>query len=236
MENAMNNKFMCFAVTGLLSCATAQAASGLAGPYVGGQLTVAQPSMTIEDSDCWYNCSAYTQRKLGALVGIQGGYNWVSDGFLLGTELEYSAGSIEKTFEYGYYNDPRQAMKLTSTLKGLGSLRFKSGLVIGDTAFVVSVGPAFGKFEGEFRAQDNTVDRADDDVATQSGNMSGLAFGAGIEHAWTPNLLINFRYSRYSFTEKTSVVDEDPLSTDSKSIVKFVNEADTFALGASWSF
>jgi opacity protein-like surface antigen len=233
----MNKKLMCFAVTGLLSCATAQAASGLAGPYVGGQLTVAQPSMTIEDSDCFYDCSAYTQRKVGALVGIQGGYNWVENNFLMGAELEYSTGSIEKTFEYGFGTGPSQDMKLTSTLKGVGSLRFKTGLVSGNTALVISAGPAFGKFEGEFRDRDETVnDRADDDIASQSGNMTGLAYGVSVEHAWTSNLLVHFRYSRYSFTEKTSIVKEDPSETQSNNLVKFVNEADTFALGASWSF
>ncbi|MGE0115176.1 MAG: outer membrane protein [Steroidobacteraceae bacterium] len=227
---------MTLAVTGVLFGATAHAAwPGLAGPYVGGQVMGAQPSMTIEDSDCWYNCSAYTQRKLGAMLGVQGGFNWISGNLLLGGELEYNFGSIKKEFQYGYYTGPQDNMKLTSKLKNLGSLRLKMGLVSNDTAVAVSVGPATGKFEGEFRDQNNNFNPADDDVASQSGNMSGFVYGIGAEHALTPNLLIGLKYSKYKFTDKTATV-HTPAGVNTGSLVKFVNDADTFALGVNWSF
>ncbi|HTE39178.1 MAG TPA: outer membrane beta-barrel protein [Steroidobacteraceae bacterium] len=233
----MNKKLLAFSIAGLLSAASANAEwTGLAGPYAGVQLVGAQASMTIEDSDCWYNCSAYTQRKTGGLYGLQGGFNWVSGNLLLGAELEYAVGSLEKSFDYGFYNGANDDMRLTSELKNLAALRLKMGLVSNDTALVVSVGPAQGKFASEFRDRDGTLaDAADDDVASFSDEISGLVFGVSAEHAFTSNITIGLKYSRYSFNDKSDTVFTNGV-TNSGSIVKLVNEVDSFALSANWSF
>ena len=232
----MNKKLLAFSIAGLLLGASAHADwSGLAGPYAGVQLVGAQASMTIEDSDCWYNCSAYTQRKTGGLYGLQGGFNWVSGNLLLGAELEYAAGGLEKSFDYGYYNGTNDDMRLTSELKNVAALRLKMGLVSNDTAIVVSVGPAQGKFEGEFRDRDGTLIATDDDVASFSDDISGLVFGVSAEHALTSNITIGLKYSRYTFSDKSATVFNDGV-TNSGSIVKFVNEVDSFAVSANWSF
>jgi opacity protein-like surface antigen len=233
----MNKKLLAFSIAGVLFGASANAAwPGLAGPYAGVQLSGAQASMTIEDSDCWYNCSAYTQRKTGGLYGLQGGYNFVSGSLLLGAELEYAVGSLEKSFDYGYYTGLNNDMRLTSELKNLAALRLKMGLVSNDTALVVSVGPAQGKFESEFRDRDGTLDNAaDDDVANFSDDISGLVFGVSAEHALTSNITIGLKYSRYTFNDKSTTVMTNGV-TNSGSIVKFVNEVDSFALSANWSF
>ena len=154
---------------------------------------------------------------------------------LLGGEAEYNFGSIKKEFQYGYYTGAQQQMKLTSKLKNLGSVRVKMGLVVNDTAIAVSAGPAFGKIESEFRDQSGTASAADDDVASQSGNVSGLAYGVGVEHAVSSNLVIGLKYSRYKFGEKTAtVVMSNGVNTGSK--VKFVNDVDAFNVGVGWRF
>ena len=144
----MNKKLIPLVVAGVLFVASAQAADNLAGPYVGGKLVGAHAQMTIEDTDCWYNCSAYTQAKSGGLYGIQGGFNWISGSLLFGASAEYIGGSLEEQFQYGSYTGTYDDMILTSELKGLASIRGKMGLVVNDTAIVLSAGVAQGDFEG----------------------------------------------------------------------------------------
>ena len=146
--------------------------SPLSGFYAGGNVSRVQAAMTIEDSDCWYNCSAYTQEANGANFGIQGGYNWVQDNLLMGASLEYLAGGVDETYDYsGYGSEPQ--MHAISELKSLISLRFRAGLTLGKTALVISTGPAQGDFESQFLDADytNTNTRY---AAKQSGSVLSL--------------------------------------------------------------
>jgi|GEM_PF-5828045 len=113
--------------------------------------------MTQEDSDCWYNCSAYTQVADSFGYGIQGGYNWVSDNLLLGVAANYTGGGPDETFDTGFYTGPSEDIQSTSELKSLLSLRFRAGLVLNKTAIIVSAGPALGDFDHEYRDRNQTA-------------------------------------------------------------------------------
>ena len=212
--------------------------SPFSGPYVGAHLSRVEASMTQEDSDCWFNCSAYTQNADSFGYGIQGGYNWVNENLLLGVEARYTAGGPDETFEAGYYNNPPEDMKYTSELKNLLSLRFRTGLVLNKTAIILSAGLAQGDFDHEFRDQRNSgEDPSDDDVARYSGDTSGWVTGIGIEHAFTDHILVGVGYSQYSFdTEQSNVIGDNGTGTNFGYIVKFVDTANTFDISVSYTF
>lgn len=226
-----------FLMTSLAS-SVALADSDLGGFYVGANLGLGAPSMTVEDSDCWYNCSAYTQRPTGLVYGLQGGQNIVSGSMLLGWSLDYNAGSLDETYNYGYYTNPvtNGQMEIKSEFKSVMSLRVKAGLLVGDTAVSVNFGPARGKFESSFSDHNNQpTNPAAWDTATKDGNSSGFVYGVSVEHTFAPNLLVSADISKYSFdTEDTTVIRAN--GTDSGYKIKLVNSLDTFRIGASYKF
>jgi opacity protein-like surface antigen len=226
-----------FLMTSLAS-SVALADSDLGGFYVGANIGMGAPSMTVEDSDCWYDCSAYTQRPTGMIYGVQGGQNIVSGNMLLGWSLDYNAGSLDETYNYGYglNPDPNSQMVIKSEFKSVMSLRVKAGLLVGDTAVAINFGPARGKFETSFSDHNNqSGNPAAWDTATKDGNSSGFVYGVSVEHTFMPNVLVSADISKYSFdTENTTVIRAN--GTDSGSKIKIVNSLDTFRIGASYKF
>ncbi|MDG2471931.1 MAG: outer membrane beta-barrel protein [Pseudomonadales bacterium] len=213
--------------------------SAFAGSYIGGHLSRVGASMTQEDSDCFYNCSAYTQVNDSPGFGVQGGFNVVRDNLLMGIELNYTdtAGEGKEDFEAGYYNTPPpQDMKYTSELKGLMSLRFRAGLVLNNTAIILSAGPALGDFDHEFRDQNNSAnDQSNDDVASYSDETSGWVTGVAIEHAFTNKVIASASYSQYTFDDEQSTVIDDS-GIDDGYIVKYIDTVDTFDISVSYKF
>jgi len=76
-------------------------------------------------------------------------------------------------------------------------------LVEDATAISFSFGPARGKFESSFLALDNICCGLAGSYNKQDGNTRGWVYGAGIEHAFSKNLIGSFDYSHYVFQDKT---------------------------------
>lgn len=232
----MKAKLAVVAVLTSLASSVVIADDNLAGFYAGANIGIGAPSMTVEDSDCWYNCSAYTQRPTGLTYGIQVGQNIVSGNLLLGWALDYNLGSLDEAFDYGYYNGTNEDMRIESEFKSALSLRVKAGLVVGDTAIAVNFGPARADFESTFTDRNNQAGNpAAWDKASFDDSSSGYVFGVGVEHAFSPNLLVGMDISKYSFdAEEKTVINSAGSNTGSK--VKFVNSLDTFRVSANYKF
>lgn len=207
----------------------------MAGFFAGGGLSRVQANMTVEDSDCWYNCSAYTQAADDFAVSLQGGYNWVQDNFLMGVSLNYTTGGADEEFDYGYYNGPNDEMQVTSELNSLMSLRFRAGLALDKTAIVFSTGPAQGDFDGKLHDRNNNS-ATNQDAAEQSGTIDGWVSGISIEHAFADSIIGGIGYSSYSFDDETENMVDLFSGVDSGSKVKFVNSADTIDLFVNYQF
>ncbi|MCC6200490.1 MAG: outer membrane beta-barrel protein [Moraxellaceae bacterium] len=211
--------------------------SQLGGFYVGANIGMAAPSMTVEDSDCWYNCSAYTQRPTGLTYGLQGGQNIISGNLLLGWVLDYNLASLDESFDYGYGNGTNDDMRIESEFKSAMSLRVKAGVVVGDTAIAVNFGPARAEFESTFVDRNGQLGNpANWDKATYDDSTSGFVFGVGVEHAFSKNLLVGLDISKYSFDAEQKTVIDGPTGTDTGSKLKFVNSLDTFRVSGSYKF
>lgn len=232
----MKAKMAVIAVLTSLASSVAMADDNLAGFYVGGNIGIGAPSMTVEDSDCWYNCSAYTQRPTGLTYGLQVGQNIVSGSLIMGWSLDYNMGSLDETFDYGYGNGTNDDMRIESEFKSAMSLRVKAGVVVGNTAIAVNFGPARADFESSFSDRNGQAGNpAAWDTARFDDSSSGYVYGVGVEHTFTPNLLVGMDISKYSFdTEEKTVIQSN--GTNSGSKVKFVNSLDTFRVSANYKF
>lgn len=231
-----------FSALALLASAIASthavaADSSLAGLYVGGNLGIATPTMTLEDSDCWYNCSAYTLNPSGLTYGLQVGQNFVNGSLLLGWSLDYNLASIDETYDYGFYTGPNDDMRIESEFKSALSLRGKAGMVVDKTAVVLSFGPAQGDFETTFSDRNNNLSNPGVwDRATLDDTVNGFVYGLGIEHAWSDTLLVSVDLSKYDFEGEDGLVIENPSATQSNYKVKFLNSLDTVRVSANYKF
>jgi hypothetical protein len=178
------------------------AADSLAGPYVGAKLGLGDTSSTIEDTDCWYDCSAYTLRKSSAVGGVQAGWNWVGGSLLSGVSLDYVLAGSGNSLAYGqYYNDSSEtygAMTAATKIKDVVSVRGKLGLVVGDTAVVASGGFASAKIDSTL-TYNITANYAQADA---SRNYSGTVIGVSVDHALGPHLSLSLDLSQYEFNSK----------------------------------
>lgn len=210
--------------------------SALAGFYAGGHVARVQATMSIEDSDCWYECSSYTQDANGFDFGVQGGYNWVQDNFLMGVSLEYTAGGADETYDYAGYGSPDN-MHAISELKNLASLRFRAGLTMGKTAVVISTGPAQGDFDSKFLDRDDGNPSATQYAAEQTGNVSGWVNGINIEHAFADNIVAGVGYSNYVFDDDYDIMRDQTTGAISGDYqVKFINSASSTNFFVNYQF
>lgn len=219
-----------------VACATpaAFAGEGLTGFYVGGNLGMGNPSTTTEDSDCWYECSAYTNRGSGVTFGLKVGQNLTRGNFLYGWDFNYDMGSTSESYSYADFGGPPQ-MKVTSEFKNVMSLQGKAGVVMQDTALALHFGFASGSFDNEFRDRNATATNADDDTSVSDDSLSGFVYGASVQHSWSDKLILSADLMKFAFeTDTTFVYDSAGVNQDYH--VRYVNDLDQFRVSVAYKF
>lgn len=226
-------KKFALAVLAASTFSAAHAADDLTGFYVGASLGNTIATTTVEDSDCWYNCSAYTVKPDGLSYGIQGGQNLASDSLLYGWSVDYVVTDAEDNFDYGFYNNANDEMRAQSEVKSLLSVRAKAGLAVGKTALTASFGIAQGEFDSRLIDRNNFG--ANQYASKYDDTASGVVYGIAIEHAVSANLIVAADLSKYSFdTESADFRDGNGVNQNYR--VNFVHNVDTFRLSANYKF
>lgn len=226
-------KKIALAVLAASTFSTAHAADDLSGFYVGASLGNTMATTTVEDSDCWYNCSAYTVKPEGLSYGIQGGQNLTSDSLLYGWSVDYLVTDAEDNFDYGFYSGANDDMRAQSEVKSLLSVRAKAGLTLGKTALVASFGVAQGEFDS--RLIDRNGFSATQYWSKYDDTSSGVVYGIALEHAVSANLVVSADLSKYSFdTESADFRDSN--GNDQNYRVNYVHNVDSFRLSANYKF
>jgi len=181
----------------------AATAADLKGPYVGVQLGWAESKVTVEDSDCATSqCSAYSTAALGATNGIQMGWNWISGNLLASISADYSHGGIKTSLKFGDSKGVNSGIhydEANAKFRDVVTLRLRVGLVVDDTAIVVSAGSASARFDSELRYTAGDQDPTNDYYSSRKGVTTGLVTGVSIEHAMADHVTIALGVSQYSF-------------------------------------
>jgi hypothetical protein len=228
----MNKNTIAALVLALAPLAASAEAGALTGFYAGAALGYGAPSTTVEDSDCWYDCSAYTNRATGATYGITVGQNLTNGSFLFGWDLDYDFASLDESYSYGYYTSPNLYMQANSEFKGALALKAKAGLLIQDTALALSFGWARGDFDNELRDRNGTSDPSDDTVAKSDDALNGLVYGASVQHSIGSNLIVSGSIQKFMFDTDTVYMEPDTNNYN----VRFVNDLDQFRIGIAYKF
>ena len=182
------------------------------GWYAGGQVGWAHYDHTWNDRDNWTGeqDDTFTRPNVhatesGFIGGVQGGYNLQSNCTVFGIEADYNWASINaSTFETdGSGGTDLDSLSVSSRLRGLGTIRARTGIVVDNLLLYVTGGLAFADFRRSY-----TLTDADDPVSetfAYNSNRWGWTAGIGTEWAWTNNWSIKSEvlYARFGKDERT---------------------------------
>ena len=182
------------------------------GFYVGGHVGGAYYDHTWSDRDAWTSeNSDDLQRsnvrtdKTGFIGGVQGGYNWQTNCTVFGVQVDYgwtslNANVFETDSDTGVNLD---SLSVSSTLKGLGSVRARTGIVVDNLMLYVTGGFGWGYFERSYTQTDNNTPVSE----SFSNSRTKWAWVAGFGSEWAAwgnwSIQSEVLYARFEKDEQT---------------------------------
>jgi hypothetical protein len=202
------------------------AAESLAGMYGGLNLGLGTLTSTVEDSDCWYECSSYTNRPTDFTYGLKFGQNLTSGSFLYGWDVDYDFSSISKDGTAIDYGTAGSGIVHESKLKSLATAKVKVGLVVQDTAIAMSYGLALGDLDDAY-----VCASCGPNEARTSGQQMGVAYGMSLQHALGNNLVLSGEYQTVKFNTAN-----EPMNDGSDYYMHFIDSLDQFRVSVAYKF
>ena len=179
----------------LLSGTTLACAQNLSGPYVGGYLAGGSADAQWDFS----NGTKAEHSMSGGLVGVQGGYNWLPGGWLLGVQADIGVGNLDGSSRCP---PPNQAFECKTELLSLLTVRGRAGPALGNVAPYVTAGIA----SAGIRTEVNNPSSKDDDLQGHAGWTAGV----GITGLISRHILWQAEYLRLNFGSEEHVMFGSP--------------------------
>jgi outer membrane immunogenic protein len=190
------------------------------GPFVGVHGGWAYYDHRWNDRDAWSGESSddlqrsnVNSTKSGFLGGVQGGYNWQRNCTLFGVVADYSWTSIRNSTLETDGADPLHTLTIESRLRGLGTLRARTGIIVDDLLLYVTGGIAVANFRRTY-TQAGLLEQPDPDPAifasetfSYSRTRWGWTTGVGSEWAWNNNwsIVSEVLFTRFGSDERAFV-------------------------------
>lgn len=129
----------------------------------------------------------------GFLGGIQAGYNYQIDQFVVGAEADFQGAGIKGEFE------PAPGFKLGTKLDWYGTVRARAGVLATDRLLVYATGGlAYGHTKTYFEVMGDSI--------SSSKTKAGWTVGAGVEYAVTDRISLKTEYA-YTDLGKAQLFD-----------------------------
>jgi outer membrane immunogenic protein len=204
------------------------------GFYIGGQVGWAHYDHTWNDRDAWsaeegddgFEPIARANLHVtdnGFLGGVQGGWNWQFNCTVFGFEADYNWASINaSTLETdGEGDESLDTLSLSSKLRGFGTLRTRTGIVVDNLLLYVTGGLAVADFKRSYTL--TSIDPEFTETFEHSRTRWGWTAGFGSEWAITPNwsLKSEVLYARFEKDEQTFICTHEELCTDGPESKRF---------------
>jgi outer membrane immunogenic protein len=150
------------------------------GAYAGlnGGVVAGSSSFDLYDWECC-DSGTFSGSNVGAIGGVQGGFNWIANNFLLGVEGDAQLTSYSVQLPDTPYGDASVGQKADT----LATLRVRIGALLNERTAIYATG-GLAVTNGNVTLHDETGHTADTDNMT----ASGFAFGAGVEKTLTDTL------------------------------------------------
>lgn len=153
---------------------------------------------------CLANFAALGNQHLntsGFTGGVQGGYNWQSNSFLFGIEVDFesfrSAGTTTAVGTFNPNNSSQATITTTASTNWLLTARPRLGFVAGNWLFYGTGGLAITELKAGWSSL--ITIGPDTESASASATKVGWALGGGIESALPENWMIGAEYIYTSF-------------------------------------
>ncbi|MDE2384969.1 MAG: porin family protein [Alphaproteobacteria bacterium] len=176
-----------------------------------------------------WNSTNTARTNWGASIGGQLGYNTVlSNNMVLGAvgDLSWTGNSSDEgTLNFGNYSYHRH-----DAMDAFGTVRAKLGMISGDTLFSVSGGLALGDFHTLHQTITCCPTLFESNI---DGLQAGWVVGAGVDHAVSENVVVNFEALYANFPARDGTVVTPGASA---SLVKLENSVVTLRAGISYKF
>ena len=180
---------------------------------MGAQAGGAYYDHTWSDRDAWSGNNAddlqrsnVNMTKSGFIGGVGGGYNWQSRCTLFGVEVDYNwarirNSTIETDGDAGVNLD---FLTVESRMRGFGTVRARTGLIVDNLLLYVTGGFAYSKFDRTYTQVDLSPPVLSETFTTNKTKW-GWVGGFGTEWAWTQNWSIKSEvlYARFEQDEQT---------------------------------
>jgi outer membrane immunogenic protein len=180
------------------------------GFYVGANAGWAYHDHTWNDRDAWSSeNSDDLQRsnvrtdKTGFIGGVQGGYNWQTGCTVFGIQADYNWASVKSS---AYETDGDVGVNLDSLLietrlRGIGTVKARTGVVVDNLLLYVTGGLAYGNFRRT--ATQTDLNAPATEIFESSKTKWGWTAGFGTEWAINQNWSIQSEvlYARFEKDE-----------------------------------
>ncbi len=163
------------------------------GAYIGGHAGVLQ-GHSKNYSDCDMPCSLTSNTAAG---GIYAGYNYQfpNNNFVLGVEIDASKMSFNKQRDTLAFYPFFDAVKASSQWQA--SVRGRVGYAFGNVLPFVTAGLAYAQSRQSYIEHYANIGVTD--VSQERKILAGASFGAGVEYAFTPNIIGRAEYQHMGF-------------------------------------
>jgi len=185
-----------FVVAADLAPATSRDWTGFYAGLNGGMAQGSQTDVTTSETlnNKFLNRNRYGSiSPSGAFGGIQTGYNWQHNNFLLGMEGDIQGGGISDSTSSRaaigggtFYN-----LTTSGNLNWFGTVRLRAGYAVDNFLVYATGGMAVGSTEYQQNFTDNVQFSA---RYSEKKTRTGYALGAGIEYAMTKNFSVKLEY------------------------------------------
>jgi outer membrane immunogenic protein len=177
------------------------------GFFLGGNVGGAYYDHQYDDRDGWATDSD-TQlpqnvrpNKSGFIGGVGGGYNWQSRCTVFGIEADYSWTNLNanKFFTDSDAGAGLDTLSVSSRLRGVGTVRARTGIVVDNVLLYVTGGLAWGTFDRTHALTDNVGGVFVTETFSSRKTKWGWTLGVGTEWAAWDNWSIKseFLYARF---------------------------------------
>jgi outer membrane immunogenic protein len=201
------------------------------GFYIGGHLGVAsnKSSCGINGLGADWGCDQWATfgnvhaNDIGALAGVEIGYDWQSRYAVFGVAADWSWTGLKKTVTGGSGSTSYQAK-----INWLASFRGRAGLAVDATLIYLTGGLALAG------VKDTVLFNWDTPGLVSTNDVRwGWVAGAGIEHRFSPNWSVKFEYLHYELQEATL----DGFAPDDTRVrYRFDHSIDVARVGVNYRF
>ncbi len=170
------------------------------GFYVGANLGFADAHTNISSPNHFSAIDAsFGSRQGGVIGGVQAGYNWQFNSFVLGVEGDISAASLNRTTPAGtvsiFTGDT-----FNGNMSALGTVRGRIGWAFDRLLVYGTGGVAFANLTDQFFSPVFPF------TAGPGSSATGWTAGAGVEFGLSANWTVKAEYLRVEFPSRSSTV------------------------------